>query len=196
MAMTIAIAGPAMAQTAATSAPPAQDDKAKADSSEVSEIVVTGTLLRGVAPVGTNVIGVGKDEVIASGAANTNDLLATIPQVSNFNGFPAVSASFGQPIAQTNLRGLGALGRHHDPGAPERPSRGRRRHPADLCRPDRDPAGHHRARWRSFRTAARRSMARTPSAGSSISSPASVSRAPRCRASTASPTAITPSIPT
>ncbi|RRN60647.1 TonB-dependent receptor plug domain-containing protein, partial [Caulobacter sp. 602-1] len=25
-------------------------------------------------------------------------------------GFPAVSASFGQPIAQTNLRGLGASG--------------------------------------------------------------------------------------
>jgi iron complex outermembrane recepter protein len=110
MAMTIAIAGPAMAQTATAGPPPAKDDKAGSDASEVSEIVVTGTLLRGVAPVGTNVIGVGKDEVIASGAASTNDLLATIPQVSNFNGFPAVSASFGQPIAQTNLRGLGASG--------------------------------------------------------------------------------------
>lgn len=104
-AIAVAIAGPVYAQTA-----PPDADAAQADPAQVEEVVVTGTLLRGVAPVGTNVIGVGKDEVIASGAASTNDLLATIPQISNFNGFPAVSASFGQPIAQTNLRNLGASG--------------------------------------------------------------------------------------
>jgi iron complex outermembrane receptor protein len=100
----MATSGPAGAQTAKA------DDQAPAEAVQVEEVVVTGTLLRGVAPVGTNVIGVGKDEVIASGAASTNDLLATIPQISNFNGFPAVTATFGQPIAQTNLRGLGASG--------------------------------------------------------------------------------------
>lgn len=74
------------------------------------EIIVTGTLLRGVAPVGTNVVSVSQEDVVASGAASTNDLLATIPQLSNFNSFPRGTASFGQPIAQTNLRNLGASG--------------------------------------------------------------------------------------
>jgi iron complex outermembrane receptor protein len=101
-AMAIALGGPASAQTAKV------DEKPEAV--QVEEVVVTGTLLRGVAPVGTNVIGIGKDEVIATGAASTNDLLATIPQISNFNSFPAVTATFGQPIAQTNLRNLGASG--------------------------------------------------------------------------------------
>ncbi len=111
LAIAVAIASPATAQTARATPPPASpSDKASSDSSEVSEIVVTGTLLRGVAPVGTNVIGVSRDDVVATGAASTNDLLATIPQVSNFNSFPAGTATFGQPIAQTNLRGLGASG--------------------------------------------------------------------------------------
>jgi iron complex outermembrane receptor protein len=88
---------------------PAEQRQAAPDQSS-SEIVVTGTLLRGIAPVGTNVIGVSRSDVVATGAASTNDLLATIPQISNFNSFPTGSASFGQPIAQTNLRGLGASG--------------------------------------------------------------------------------------
>jgi iron complex outermembrane receptor protein len=109
-AIAIAIAGPALAQAPQSRAPASADDQADSNANAVAEIVVTGTLLRGVAPVGTNVIGVTKDDVVATGAASTNDLLATIPQISNFNSFPAGTATFGQPIAQTNLRGLGASG--------------------------------------------------------------------------------------
>jgi len=74
------------------------------------DIVVTGTLLRGIAPVGTNVIGVSAKDVVASGAQSSNDLLAKIPQISNFNSIPTGTGGFGQPIVQTNLRGLGASG--------------------------------------------------------------------------------------
>ncbi len=75
-----------------------------------ADIVVTGTLFRGIAPVGTNVVSVSQADVIATGAQSSNDLLATIPQISNFNAIPTGTAGFGQPIVQTNLRGLGASG--------------------------------------------------------------------------------------
>lgn len=109
-------ATPAFAQAAPADAPAALPPTAKPaqkpedDAAQVREIVVTGTLIRGVAPVGTNVIGVSTADIRATGASSTNNLLATIPQVSNFNSFPSGSASFGQPIAQTNLRNLGASG--------------------------------------------------------------------------------------
>lgn len=48
--------------------------------------------------------------MIATGATSTNDLLATIPQISNFNTIPNGGANFGQPIVQANLRNLGASG--------------------------------------------------------------------------------------
>ena len=77
---------------------------------DTKDIVVTGTLLRGIAPVGTNVIAVSQKDVVATGAQSSNDLLAKIPQISNFNAIPTGGGGFGQPIVQTNLRGLGASG--------------------------------------------------------------------------------------
>jgi iron complex outermembrane receptor protein len=93
---------------------PKQAAAASAASSEeqnqLQEVVVTGTLLRGIAPTGTNLIDVSQADVQATGAVSTNDLIAKIPQLSNFNTVPVGTANFGQPIAQTNIRGLGASG--------------------------------------------------------------------------------------
>jgi iron complex outermembrane receptor protein len=75
-----------------------------------ADIVVTGTLLRGVAPTGTNVVSVTRDDVLASGAASSNDLLASIPQVGNFGTVPVGSASFAIPVVRPNIRNLGASG--------------------------------------------------------------------------------------
>ncbi|MBO9499528.1 MAG: TonB-dependent receptor [Novosphingobium sp.] len=77
---------------------------------EEQAIIVTGTLLRGVAPTGTNVVGVSRDDVVASGAASANDVLASIPQVGNFGSVPSGSASFAIPIVRPNIRDLGASG--------------------------------------------------------------------------------------
>lgn len=79
-------------------------------SSQEKDIVVTGTLLRGIAPVGTNVIGVNREQIVASGAASTNDLLASIPQIGNFGSVPSGTGSFGLPIVRPNIRNLGASG--------------------------------------------------------------------------------------
>src|SRR5689334_18862292 len=81
------IASPALAQTSE-----------RADGSTLEEVVVTGTLIRGIAPVGTNVIGVGSEEVTASGARSSIELLAEIPQVSNFfNRVNTPTTNFGSP---------------------------------------------------------------------------------------------------
>ena len=83
---------------------------AAATETELEEVVVTGTLLRGIAPTGTNVIAVSRDDVIANGAASSNDLLASIPQVGNFGTVPRGNQDAGSPLVRPNIRNLGASG--------------------------------------------------------------------------------------
>jgi iron complex outermembrane receptor protein len=75
-------------------------------------IVVTGTLIRGIAPAGNNVIGVTEQQIAASGATSTAQILNSIPQVGNaFNALPAgvspqAGANASNPINRPNLRNL------------------------------------------------------------------------------------------
>src|SRR5690606_41940622 len=76
------------------------------------EIVVTGSRLRGVAPVGSSVIALSADDVAASGAVTTDRLIRQIPQVfdlgvsENSRGQSGGSGNitYGNSI---NLRGIG-----------------------------------------------------------------------------------------
>lgn len=77
-ASAIAISTPIYAQDIP---PQSADQIAESD----KEIVVTGTLLRGVAPAGTNVVSVTQQAVQSSGATTTAQLLQTIPQLGSFN---------------------------------------------------------------------------------------------------------------
>ena len=61
----------------------AQEDAAP-ERLALEEVVVTGTLIRGVQPTGSQVIGVDEADIVETGAVTTNELLATVPQVSNF----------------------------------------------------------------------------------------------------------------
>lgn len=108
IAASVAIAALVPNLAFAQTADPASDG-ANASASE-DEIVVTGTLIRGAAPVGSNLISVGQGTLVETGATTSNELLATIPQVSNyFNRIPAadlgVQASQFQ-ISRPNLRGI------------------------------------------------------------------------------------------
>jgi iron complex outermembrane receptor protein len=93
--------GGAMAQT--TDAPGA---------STVGEIVVTGTNIRGAAPVGSNVVSVDREAVEVSGAVTTTQLLQQTPQVFNLGvsetsrgqSGGSSNISYGSSI---NLRGIG-----------------------------------------------------------------------------------------
>lgn len=105
---------PTATQTDAVATPPAVDQSPPAaDDAGTSgaDIVVTGTLLRGVAPVGTNVVGITRAEVIATGATNANQILAQVPQISNsFNSTPRAAGDVGNPINRPNIRNLGVNG--------------------------------------------------------------------------------------
>ncbi|MDO9361930.1 MAG: TonB-dependent receptor [Sphingopyxis sp.] len=88
----------------------ASAQEADTDAPSDADIVVTGTLLRGVAPTGTNLVGVTREDVLVSGAASANDLLASIPQVGNFMTQPTGLAQFGAPLVRPNIRNLGSSG--------------------------------------------------------------------------------------
>ena len=94
----------------ALAAAPALAQTKPSEATTVEEVEVTGTLIKGVAPTGTNIVAVSKDEIIATGSASANDLLATIPQIGNFANLPVGTASFGLPIVRPNIRNLGASG--------------------------------------------------------------------------------------
>jgi len=54
----------------------------------IEEVVVTGTSIRGVAPVGSDLISVGRDHIEKTGAVDTAQLLSTIPQLNTFAAVP------------------------------------------------------------------------------------------------------------
>jgi iron complex outermembrane recepter protein len=99
----LAISAPAYAQDV-----PAEDQAAAEDS---SDIVVTGTLIRGVAPVGSNSITLGEARIEETGAISANDLLASVPQVtSQFNNVPLADLNIAVNQVQTSrprIRGIG-----------------------------------------------------------------------------------------
>lgn len=105
-----AVATPAPRPLQTSDVAPAAVDEAPADPAGEGEVVVTGTLLRGVAPTGTNVVSVKREDIVASGATSANDLLASIPQVGNFNYVPSGSGDISIPIVRPNIRNLGASG--------------------------------------------------------------------------------------
>ncbi|MGE3690101.1 MAG: TonB-dependent receptor [Novosphingobium sp.] len=95
----LSISTPAFAQDA--------DDGENTGNGE--EIVVTGTLIRGIAPGGSQSIGVSQEKITAIGAANTSDLIAAIPQAGNFNAYVGVrgSSNFSLAVNRPSLRYLG-----------------------------------------------------------------------------------------
>ena len=75
-----ATATTAMAQTA-TEKPVTQED-------QLQEVVVTGTLIRGEAPIGSPVSTMDHEAIEATGATNTADILANVPALTTFNTLP------------------------------------------------------------------------------------------------------------
>jgi iron complex outermembrane receptor protein len=95
-------AGAAAATKAADAAQPASGG----DSATVSEVVVTGTLIKGIAPVGTQVQTVTQQDIQRTGVASSNNLLATIPLMSTFNTVAASPVNLGNTALRPNIRGI------------------------------------------------------------------------------------------
>jgi iron complex outermembrane recepter protein len=77
---------------------------------ELEEVVVTGTLIRGTAPIGQQLITVDSAAIQQSGATNTADLLATVPALNSFN----IAPQGGQ--SEFNSGGSSTPGLHGLPG--------------------------------------------------------------------------------
>jgi iron complex outermembrane recepter protein len=97
-----AIPAPAFAQNA-------PDTSARDDADSAEEIIVTGTLIRGIAPGGSQSIGVSQEKIVSIGAANTSDLVSAIPQAGTFNQYVGVrgSSNFSLAVNRPILRDLG-----------------------------------------------------------------------------------------
>jgi len=88
----------------------AQDQSAEEgeEEAEHGNIVVTGTLIRGVEAIGSLAIDLGVEDIRQSGASTTNELLNEIPQNAGFNnrfdGDPRAADRL--QVSRPNLRGL------------------------------------------------------------------------------------------
>lgn len=95
----VALATPALAQGTAS----------KSESAGEDEIIVTGTLVRGVEPTGSQVVAVDRAAVEATGATTVTQLLQTIPQMASFNSIQApVGGGNTVTTNRPNLRNLSA----------------------------------------------------------------------------------------
>ena len=110
----IAPAGPERPSDAAPEDLTGETQAAAGNTSPASQdIVVTGSRLRGVAPVGSPVIGVSRADIVASGQNTTADILRQLPLVSNLGANEALGstgqdATANQSRAQgLNIHGLG-----------------------------------------------------------------------------------------
>ncbi|MCK9563351.1 MAG: TonB-dependent receptor plug domain-containing protein, partial [Bacteroidales bacterium] len=75
----------------------------------LEEIVVTGTLIRGTEVTGSQTIGIKAEDIGEIGAINTNEILASVPQVTNyFNNRPEEDPRGADAItiSRPNLRNM------------------------------------------------------------------------------------------
>lgn len=107
-ALAAALATPAIAQDApAPAAQPAEEQPLNTD----DELVVTGSRIRGIDPVGSNVIALDTDKILSEPVTSTNDLLRRVPQVVSLGanragGSAQNGAANATRGAGINLRGL------------------------------------------------------------------------------------------
>lgn len=101
-------AWPALAQT--SNVKPGDKPQQRAEE-RAEEIVVTGSRIRGIAPIGPSVTGVTRDSIESSGAVSTAQILQQLPQVFNL-GFSESSRGQGGAGnitygSSVNIRGIG-----------------------------------------------------------------------------------------
>lgn len=76
---------------------------------QLEEIVVTGTLIRGTEVTGSQTIGIDTKQIVEIGAITTNEILASVPQITNFfNGRPEENPRGANAISisRPNLRNM------------------------------------------------------------------------------------------
>lgn len=91
-------------------AQPAAPDPAGSprNATEVREVVVTGSNIRGAAPVGSPVDTVTRTDIVESGATNVTELLRTVPEVGSFGASgPNIGGNQANFIDNPAIHGVG-----------------------------------------------------------------------------------------
>jgi iron complex outermembrane receptor protein len=98
-----AVAAPGLAQEA-------NQQAAQGDQQGLEEVIVTGTSIRGAAPVGANLITVDRQAIADTGAQTTQQILDSVPALTGFGN--AAQGAFGSADASgtyaPTIHGLGA----------------------------------------------------------------------------------------
>ncbi len=119
-ALALGLAGPAAAQTTPQASDssiatlPQSQENEDSDATQVDEIVVTGTSIRGIRPVGSATVPLTREDIQQTGLTSTADVVRTLPQLQNL-GIDETRNSGSQDAGTNhsrgtslNLRGLGA----------------------------------------------------------------------------------------
>jgi iron complex outermembrane receptor protein len=77
---------------------------------DLSEVVVTGTSIRGVAPTGSELVTVSEHQIEATSAASVNDIFHQIPALSGLNGTPPIRSDPMNSINLPSIHGLPGTG--------------------------------------------------------------------------------------
>jgi len=85
---------------------PAAENAARATDTNTGVIVVTGTSIRGVAPVGSAIVGLGEEELSARGATTLTEAVRQLPQIFNLG----ISESNFSPTNNANANRTGGAG--------------------------------------------------------------------------------------
>ena len=93
-----------LASVASLQAIGAQAQTQPAAAVQVEQVVVTGTAIRGVAPVGSAAVNITRETLIEAPARSPSDLISNLPQAS---GLGSTLQQSGGRSAGVNLRGLG-----------------------------------------------------------------------------------------
>ncbi|CAN5616726.1 TonB-dependent receptor [soil metagenome] len=79
--------------------------QASAADTDLAEVIVTGSRIRGVEAVGSNVVSINQEKIVQSGTSSAADLLRKVPQVIGLG--PSATASSAQNGAANATRGSG-----------------------------------------------------------------------------------------
>lgn len=97
----------ASAAPSAPAAGPVTNRGAANQVTQLGEIVVTGTLLRNVVPAGAQAVTLTEQAIKSTGATSTDQVLASIPQISSFGNLQTANAGGTQlTVNRINLRNL------------------------------------------------------------------------------------------
>src|SRR3954463_2773571 len=70
----------------------------------LDQVVVTGTMIHGAQPTGSELVTLDRSAIVATGAQSTTNLLTNLPQIASFNNLPIGTSDFANPIPRFNIR--------------------------------------------------------------------------------------------